>query len=152
MRPAPQKFLPVSCVLLLGLAACGTSSLRRSQVDVPDLANLRSEYIEQYPDSPFLDNVNHGEIVRGMDAFCVLACWGPPGHRARDGGDFERWLYVDLDDVLNEQVGYALEFEAGVLKSWDIHRAGVGIKTRDFSEQPPSAVPAVPAGKPLPND
>jgi hypothetical protein len=144
--------LSVSGVLLLCVAACGSASLRRSQVAIPELENLRSEYLAENPNSPFRDNVVRGEIVKGMDVFGVLASWGPPEYRSRDGDEFELWLYVDLDDSMNQQVGYALEFEGGLLKSWDVHRAGVGLKTRDFSKKPPPPDPVDPGGKPQPND
>jgi hypothetical protein len=116
------------------------------------LVNLRSEYLAQYPDSPFREQVSRGEIIKGMDLYGVLAAWGPPQHRSRDGDEFQRWLYVDFDDAMNQQVGYALEFEDGLLKSWDIHRSSIGLKTRDFSQMPPPPVPEVPTGKTLPTD
>jgi hypothetical protein len=116
------------------------------------LVNLRSEYLAQNPDSPFREHVFRGEIVKGMDLYSVLAAWGAPQHRSQDGEEFQRWLYVDLDDEKNQQVGYALEFEDGLLKSWDVHRSSIGLKTRDFSNQPPPPVPVEPSGKPLPND
>jgi hypothetical protein len=126
--------------------------LRRTQVVEPELVNLRSEYLAQHPDSPFRERVTRGEIVKGMDLYGVLAAWGPPQHRSRDGDAFQRWLYVDLDDAMNQQVGYALEFEDGRLKSWDVHRSSIGLKTRDFSNAPPPPVPVEPTGKPLPTD
>ena len=142
MCRAPQRLLSVSGVLLL-CSACASSSLRRTQVVEPDLVNLRSEYLAQNPDSPFRERVSRGEIIKGMDLYGVLAAWGPPQHRSQDGDEFQRWLYVDLDDAMNQQVGYALEFEDGRLKSWDIHRSGIGLKTRDFSSVPPPPVPTV---------
>ncbi len=151
MRRAPQWLLPVSGVLLL-LTACGASTLRRTQIDTTDLASLRSEYIARNPDSPYCEKVSHGEIVKGMDVFGVIASWGLPTRRVADGSDFERWLYIDVDDVSNEQVGYHLEFEKGVLKTWDVQRAGVGLKTRDTVDplSPPKPEPT--KGKPQPTD
>jgi hypothetical protein len=153
MRRAPQWLLPVSSVLLLMLAACGASTLRRSQIDISDLGSVRSEYLTRNPDSPFNDNVTRGEIVRGMDTFAVTASWGLPASKVQDGSDFQRWLYVDVDDVVNESVGYALEFEKGVLKSWNVQRPGIGLKTRDTVDPlgpPKQATPQ--KGKSLPTD
>jgi len=150
MRRAPQWLLPVSGVLLIQIAACGASTLRRSQVDLTDLAPLRSEYIHRNPDSPYCDKVSSGEIVKGMDVFGVIASWGLPEKRSPDGSDFERWLYVDLDDMSNEQVGYELEFEKGVLKSWDVQRAGIGLKTRETADATGPPPPINPKGKVTP--
>ncbi len=152
MRRAPQWLLPVSGVLLVLIAACGASTLRRSSVDLTDLASLRSEYIARHPGGPYCEKVSKGEIVKGMDVFGVIAAWGLPQERVPDGTKFERWLYVDLDQMSNEQVGYELEFEKGVLKDWDVQRAGVGLKSRDTIDPtaPPKQEP--PHGKPVPTD
>jgi hypothetical protein len=144
--------LSVSGVLLALLAACGASTLRRSQSDFSDLADLRSEYVTRHPDSPYCENVSRGEIVKGMDVFGVIASWGIPESRTPDGPEFERWLYVDLDDVSREPVGYALQFEKGVLRSWDVQRIGLGLKTRETTSTtgPPKQEPQ--KGKPVPTD
>jgi hypothetical protein len=151
MRRAPQWLLPVSSVLPIVIAACGTSSLSRSPVEEPDLVNVRSEYLTRHPESPYLNYVSRGEIVKGMDTYGVIASWGLPTSRARDGADGERWLYVDIDDVANEPIGYALAFKKGVLRSWDMHRAtGSGLKVRESTA--PSDAPKDPQekGKPIP--
>lgn len=150
MRRAPQWLLPVSGVLLLLIAACGASTLRRSQVDFSELADLRSEYLTRNPESPYCENVSRGEIVKGMDVFGVVAAWGIPATRVPDGADFERWLYVDTDDVASEPVGYALAFEKGVLKSWDVQRAGIGLKVREPSGNAGPPKQETPRGKPVP--
>jgi hypothetical protein len=152
MRRAPQWLLPVSSVLPIVMAACGTSHLSRSPVEEPDLVNVRTEYLTRHPDSPYRDYVSRGKIVKGMDTFGVLASWGLPTSRAQYGMDGERWLYVDVDDVSNEPIGYALAFRKGVLKSWDMHRAsGSGLKVRESSA--PSDAPKdtdTQKGKPVP--
>jgi len=154
MRRAPIWLLSVSgaFLLLLLIAACGASTLRRSQSDFSNLAEVRTEYLARHPDSPFHEQVARGEIVRGMDTFAVTASWGLPGRRVNDGFDFERWLYVDVDDVAIEAVGYALVFERGVLKTWDVQRPGIGLKTREATDA--IAVPRTetPRGKPVPTD
>lgn len=152
MRRAPQWLLPVSGVLLVLIAACGASTLRRSNVDLTDLAPLRSEYLARHPGGPYCDKVSNGEIVKGMDVFGVIASWGLPQRRVPDGEDFERWLYLDMDAVSNEQVGYELQFEKGVLRAWNVQRPGLGLKTRDTVDPlaPPNQEP--PKGKPVPTD
>ena len=129
MRRAPQWLLPVSSVLLLSLLACGASTLRRSQIDLSDLASVRSEYLARNPDTPYYDHISHGEIVRGMDTHSVIASWGLPAQRVSDGPDFERWLYVDKEGNLDQSVGYALNFDKHVLKSWNVQRVPLGLKT-----------------------
>jgi hypothetical protein len=128
--------------------------LRRSLVVEPELVSLRYDYLTQYPNSPFRENVSRGEIVKGMDVYSVLAAWGAPQHRSQADEESQRWLYLDLDDDKNQQVAYALEFGDGLLKSWDVHRSGIGLKTRDSSnKQPPPVEPTnPPSGKPLPTD
>jgi hypothetical protein len=134
------------------LAACGASTLRRSQSDFTNLAEVRTEYLVRHPDSPFSEQVARGEIVRGMDTFAVTASWGLPERRVNDGIDFERWLYVDVDDVVDESVGYALVFEKGVLRTWDVQRPGIGLKTRESTDA--AAIPRTeaPRGKPVPTN
>ncbi len=152
MRRAPIRLLPVSGVLLAVLTACGASTLRRSQSDFSDLAGVRSEYVARHPDSPYIDNVARGEIVRGMDVFGVIASWGLPESRTPDGTEFERWLYIDIDDVASEPVGYALQFEKGVLRSWDVQRVGLGLKVRDTTSPPGPPKQEPQKGKPVPTD
>ncbi len=153
MRRAPQWLLPVSGVLLVLLAACGASTLRRSQGELSDLASVRSEYLSRNPDNPYNENVVRGEIVRGMDMKAVTASWGLPEKKVQDGVDFERWLYVDVDNISNESVGYALQFEKGVLKVWNVQRPGLPLKSREtvgFSNAP---MPENnPKGKVVPTD
>ncbi|HEU4929376.1 MAG TPA: hypothetical protein VFU38_06055 [Candidatus Krumholzibacteria bacterium] len=148
MRRAPIWLLSVSGAFLLLIVACGASTLRRSQSDFSDLAEVRSEYLARHPDSPFNEQVARGEIVRGMDSYAVTASWGLPDRRVNDGLDFERWLYVDA----SEAVGYALVFEKGVLKTWGVQRPGTGLKTRETTDA--TAIPRTetPRGKPVPTD
>ncbi len=145
MRRAPTWLLPVSSVLLLFLSACGASTLRRSGDDLADLADLRTEYIARHPDSPYRDHISRGEIVRGMDVQGVVAAWGLPAKRVQDGVDYERWLYVDTADIANEPVGYALSFQKQVLKSWNVQRVGLPMKTRDAID--PLAPPTTDTGR-----
>ena len=153
MRRAPIWLLSVSSAFLLLLAACGASTLRRSQSDFTNLAGVRTAYLDRHPDSPFHEQVTRGEIVRGMDTYAVTASWGLPQRRVNDGLEFERWLYVDVDDMSNESVGYALMFEKGVLKTWDVQRPGIGLKTRETLDAS-TTVPRTetPRGKPVPTD
>ncbi len=152
MRRAPIWLLSVSGAFLLLIAACGATTLRRSQSDLSNLAEVRTEYIARNPESPFNEQVVRGEIVRGMDTFAVTASWGLPARRVNDGVEFERWLYVDVDDIASEAVGYALVFEKGVLKSWDVQRPGLGLKTRDTTDASSAPRADTPRGKPVPTD
>ncbi len=151
MRRAPIWLLSVSGAFLLLIAACGASTLRRSS-DFSNLADIRTEYLARHPDSPFSEQVARGEIVRGMDTFAVTASWGLPARRVNDGIDFERWSYVDDDDVVDQSVEYDLVFEKGVLKTWDVQRPGIGLKTREATDA--TAVPRneTPRGKPVPTN
>jgi hypothetical protein len=124
MRRAPQWLLSVSAVALL--AGCASSLQLHQGTRPADLSELRAEYRSGNPKSPYLANVHRGEVVKGMDRLGVLASWGYPERRVRDG-DGERWVYVEEDDASGDRVTYELAFLKGVLQNWDMGRLTTGM-------------------------
>jgi hypothetical protein len=149
MCRAPQWLLSVSVVFLL--AGCSTSLRLSQDLRAPYVKDLRAEYLAANPNTPYRTNVSRGEVVKGMDTMGVLAAWGHPEKRVRDGRDDERWLYVDKDDDSGDQVEYTLLFHSGVLNHWDIRREVGGM--RPIQANPPEAPQPetdTPKGKPIP--
>ncbi len=125
MRRAPQWLLPVSAVFLL--AGCG-SNLRLTKESTPAyLPDLRAQFYAEYPSTPYKDNVDRGEVVKGMDRFGVLASWGYPERRTRQGLVQERWVYVVTDEASGDSIEYMLAFKNGVLKNWNATRWTTGM-------------------------
>jgi hypothetical protein len=118
----------------------------------PDLVDLRAEYLAAHPDSPYLEHVNRGEIVKGMDVYSVIASWGRPGHRAPEGDTIERWLYVDEDEASGQRFGYALEFRGGTLNRWHTYRPSTGLKTGEPGKTPAPTTEQRSTGKTIPKD
>jgi len=151
MRRAPHRLLSVSLlVLVVGCA----SSLRLTRDPRADrLADLRAEYFAMNPDSPYRNNVERGEVVKGMDAFGVLASWGSPERRARDEDAAERWVYVDTDENSGNSIEYALSFREGLVDSWTtLRHAYGGPALRDDSNLATTPPADAPTGKQVPKE
>lgn len=149
MRRIPLWLLPVSAVFLV--AACATT-LRLSQEKRPAyLSELRAQYVAEFPNSEYLEQVNAGQVVKGMDRFGVLASWGYPEKRVRDGTMSEAWTYVDMDESSGDTIEYTLAFLDGVLKDWQTARLTTGM-TPIKNDVPPPMPPVntEPSGKPVP--
>jgi hypothetical protein len=117
--------------LLLLLTGCASSSLQLLQEPPPYLTDLRSEYFTANPDSPYRDDVTVGTVVPGMARFDVLAAWGHPARRVRDGLGREEWTYFDLDSESGDAIEYNLVFKNGVVDKWSArtHKdTGVALK------------------------
>jgi hypothetical protein len=144
----------LSVALLVLVVGCA-SSLQLTRDPRPDrLADLRAEYFAMNPDSPYRNNVERGEVVKGMDAFGVLASWGSPERRARDEDAAERWVYVDTDENSGNSIEYALSFREGLLDSWSTLRHAYGGPALRQQESNVVATPSAdaPAGKQVPKE
>ncbi|HEX5131833.1 MAG TPA: hypothetical protein VFX92_05030 [Candidatus Krumholzibacteria bacterium] len=125
MRRAPLWLLSVSAVFLL--TGCATTMQLSQDPGPAYLSELRSQYLSENPVSPYRENIYRGEIVKGMDRFGVLASWGYPEKRVRQGESGEDWLYVDTDESSGNSVQYQLAFRNGVLEEWQSTRMNTGI-------------------------
>ena len=125
MRRTPLWVLSFSAVFLL--TGCVTT-LQLSQEKRPAyLSELRAQNVAENPQGTFLEEINHGQVVKGMDRFGVLASWGYPEKRVRSGMMNETWTYVDTDESSGDTVEYTLAFYDGVLKEWDTSRFTTGM-------------------------
>jgi hypothetical protein len=118
---------------------------------------LRSEYFTANPDSPYRNNVAGASVVPGMGRFDVLASWGHPARRVRDGLGFEEWTYFDVDAESGDALEYNLAFRNGVLDRWSsrTHKnTGVAFKGRVEEEPDPADVTTSepPGGKKVPKN
>jgi hypothetical protein len=121
MRRTPQRLLPVSLLLLLPMA-CAPGLRLAEDVHPAYVDDLRAEYLKRNPQSPYLEQVARGEVVKGMDVFGVLAAWGHPERRSRDDPQSEHWVYIDTDPGNGDVTEYMLAFKQGVLSAWQTHR------------------------------
>lgn len=151
MRRAPQWLLPVP---ILAVVACATTLCLQSQPRPAYLTFLRAEYMSSNPQGPYRESVSRGEVVKGMDVFSVLAAWGHPQRRLRQGTANEWWFYVDADPDSKDSVEYSLAFRDGVLSSWESHRfTSGGIAVQNGEPEPiPLPAPTVPKGKTVPQN
>jgi hypothetical protein len=150
MRRAPQWLLPVSAVFLL--AGC-SSTLRLSNENRPAyLAELRAQYLASNPAAPYRTHVSRGEVVKGMDTIGVLASWGHPERRVREGMDAEHWLYIDEDKDSGDRISYALVFHRGILDEWSMSRENSGMRAVQTSPAAKTTPAEKPKGKPVPEN
>ena len=154
-RSLPGRW-PVPLLLLL-LTGCASSSLQLLQEPPPYLSELRSEYFTANPDSPFRNNVTGATVVPGMGRFDVLAAWGHPSRRVRDGVGFEEWTYYDVDSDSGDALEYNLVFRDGVVDRWSSRtHKHTGLAYRGHDDDwvpPPVKLPTSepPGGKKVPN-
>jgi hypothetical protein len=120
----------------------------------PYLSEMRSEYFTANPDSPYRQAITAGTVLPGMARFDVLAAWGHPARRVRDGSELEQWTYYDVDADSGDALEYNLKFRNGVLDTWSsrTHKdVGVGFKGReDIQQQKVNKSAEPPAGKKVP--
>ncbi|MDH4037394.1 MAG: hypothetical protein OEX18_04010 [Candidatus Krumholzibacteria bacterium] len=151
MRRAPHWLLSVSVVFLL--SGCSTT-LRLSQEKPPAyLSELRAQYQSENPASPYADRINSGQVVKGMDRFGVLASWGYPEKRTREGMLYETWTYVDIDESSGDTRTYVLAFRDGVLEDWNSTRLTTGmVRVADKSPAVPQPTTTDVGGKTVPQN
>ena len=104
-------------LLLLLSTGCTASTLQLQHEPPPYLNELRAEYFSANPDSPYRSDVNRGTVVTGMDMYGVLASWGRPARRVREGTQ-EEWTYYEVD-TSGDALEFNLAFANGVLNGWD---------------------------------
>ena len=114
MRPS-RWLLSLPLVLAVGCAP----SLRQLEDTTPaDLTDLRAEYVQVHPDSPYLTHILAGEVVKGMDYLGVIAAWGRPESRVNDGLGMEKWFYVENDPDSGNGAEFELILLDGVVARW----------------------------------
>jgi len=130
----------------LVLASCATSPPRREHT--PAILEIRDEYMRTHPQGPFNGVIARGEVVVGMGYYDMLAAWGMPDMRERDGErDEERWVYVLTSENQADWLRYDFIFARRMLVEWEWSR-GVASGSVPLPDDPrgvTSRVPATPA-------
>ncbi len=121
---SPHNRRRASCVWLiatLALASCASRPPVREADDSVRL--LRAEYLQANPGGEFNPNIQRSEVALGMRFEDVVASWGIPDARERNGdGVRERWTYTVTDRWNGDWVRYDLVFEKKALASWETMR------------------------------
>lgn len=112
-------------LILLVLPLLGSCTSNLQKVDDKDssyLLALRAEYFASNPDGEFNENIERGEIVRGMDFLEVLASWGHPAARSKPADTSEEWTYREVDENTKDWIEYTFMFQNTVLGEWKVAR------------------------------
>lgn len=141
MRP---RISSRNLALLVGMVASawlsGCATTPPSRTETPAIRELRDDYFRSFPDGPHNDRIKRGEIVKGMSLFEVLASWGIPDARVvSTEGNRERWIYVLLDDLSLDWIGYEYEFSGNALVDWTTTRNvsnGLPLDSPDLRRDP----------------
>ncbi len=119
MRHALCGVVLTACMFALGCSGM-TTVARDQQHDQP---NIRQQFLNKNPNSPFTENIRNGEVVVGMGFAEVLAAWGLPESRVRDRDPkVEHWSFVTLDPESMDRVQHTLRFEDKKVSEWYINR------------------------------
>jgi len=143
------------CALGLVLAGCSTQLKRDSEVEPSYLLALRAEYLAAYPNGPHNAYVQRGEVVQGMDILAVLASWGHPVRRTKEGIHTEKWVYREEDEASKDWIEYTFVFQDNVLEDWQLARhvsEGRTLQLPGPDKSEPLTRGAYTAGKRVPQD
>lgn len=109
-------------IVLLTLVACSHNPRILSGTESDYLLKLRAEYLAANPDGEHNELIKRGEVVQGMDILEVLASWGHPEVRKKEGSLTERWIYREVDEQSKDWLEYVFTFRRTVLAEWDLTR------------------------------
>lgn len=113
-----------SCALTAWAAlTAGCATAPPARTETPAIAELRDDYMKEFPDGPHNDHIRRGEVVKGMTLYEVLASWGIPDRRLVSDSGHERWVYVLLDDLSMDWVCYEYDFRNNALVDWSTARS-----------------------------
>ncbi|UCG51264.1 MAG: hypothetical protein JSW58_13870 [Candidatus Latescibacterota bacterium] len=112
----------VVLLVLAMMVAVSCSQLPRSTKSPEEMANLRSEYLQNHPDGTYNQHIMEGRVVKGMNTLEVLASWGLPNlRRSWKHDNSEYWTYYAKDEHTQRLVSYELVFEERVLHRWVVN-------------------------------
>lgn len=135
-RRTPARQLALSAWIIVSAALSSCATAPPSRTATPAIQELRDDYFRTFPEGPHNDHIRRGEVVKGMSLFEVLASWGIPDARVvSEQGDRERWIYVLLDELSMDWIGYEYEFTANALIDWSTTRNvsnGLSLDTPDL--------------------
>jgi hypothetical protein len=132
----------LACVAITALAigVPGCAGAPPAHTETPAIAELRADYLKEFPDSPNNGHVRRGEIVKGMSLYEVLASWGVPDRRLATDVGHERWVYVLFDDLSMDWVAYEYDFHNNALVEWTTTRSNTNGFSLDTEDAHPSAM------------
>jgi hypothetical protein len=117
-----RTLLLLVAVFILG--GCQRSARAPIELDA-DHMDLRLQYAQLYPESPYLDAIDKQEIRKGMNPTQVYLAWGPPVHRFKAEGE-QKWIYEFSEKVEGQPKLVAhLFFERKELMHWRIDHSYV---------------------------
>jgi hypothetical protein len=107
-------------VFLIGqLVGCsGISQSERGDFTRPE---AREKYLAGNPQCRYHEQIQNGEIMRGMDIYEVIASWGLPNVYIPSGDERkECWIYYVQQRDSKSVLIYTLRFDGVLLYDWDI--------------------------------
>jgi hypothetical protein len=119
-----HRILAVTLVLA-ALSACAHAPRSLQMTD--HITSIRMQFLADYPNGRFNDQIQRGEIAKGMNVLEVLAAWGTPVDKARvEGVEVETWTYRDRDEHSRDFIIYEVVFDKRLLTDWFITRSTAG--------------------------
>lgn len=117
-------------VVAVALAVVSCAHSPRLSRQSEDVTTLRAEYLNNYPDDEFKQQIINGEVRKGMNIFQVLASWGLPNvRRGVTRGTSESWIYYAVDEHTQKLMSYELVFQKRSLSYWIIDGDVPGLGT-----------------------
>ena len=117
------RHLACYALTVLAMIGAGCASAPPARTETPAIAELRADYMKEFPDGPNNGHIRRGEVVKGMTLYEVLASWGVPDRRLVSDKGHERWVYVLLDDLSMDWVCYEYDFHSNALVDWTTARS-----------------------------
>jgi len=122
-------------VTAIGLTA-SCAHVPRMQNNDPETVTLRAQYLSENPKGVHNDEIERGEVSKGMNAMEVLASWGMPEKReVKKGANEECWFYSARDKDNGDYIAYELVLVDLLLKRWHVNRgtAGAGVRATEVT-------------------
>ncbi len=132
-----RRWLSILALAALGMPAC-SPVLRSPLPAAPEHVALRDRYFALYPDDPYRDNIQAGELRQGMNPTQVYLAWGRPLQRIKTEHE-QRWVYEFREPNPGEgqpAVIARLFFENGLLTHWQRDRNTVDFRQRAMDSDP----------------
>jgi hypothetical protein len=134
------RYLASLAITVMAVCAEGCATAPPSRTETPAIAELRADYFKEFPDATNNSHVRHGEIVKGMSLYEVLASWGVPDRRLVTDTGHERWVYVLQDDLSMDWVAYEYDFRNNALVDWATARSNTNGFALDSNDEHVSAM------------
>ncbi len=117
------RYLASCALTAVAALTAGCASAPPARTETRAIAEIRDDYMKEFPEGPHNDHIRRGEVVKGMTLYEVLASWGIPDRRLVSDSGRERWVYVLLDDLSMDWVCYEYDFRNNALVEWTTARS-----------------------------